>query len=104
MVDKPLEACIHPLGVEIGPDGIDAYVGIHGSGADEAASDLASLAMAAGGEVEVIDVRTGKTTRSQTFTGVGDGQWGEVRNDPNARNGRLKVVYSRRSSSSDIVQ
>lgn len=62
--------------------------------------------MSAGGELQAVNLRTGESSGTQTFAGVGDGRWNEIRNDPRGKNGRLKIIHTRAAgpSSGDIVQ
>ncbi len=94
------------LRVEVGQGGVEVEGLIGGPNAREFASDLAGSVIADGGDITMVDLRTGESTGSRTFSGVGGGKWDEIKADARAHNGRLKIVHNRGAglSPTDIVQ
>ncbi len=99
---------VTPLSLEItAAGGVRATAIFSGPNAKDAVSDLATTVLAIGGEMETRDLRTGEVHETQVFSGVGEGKWNEIKNNPQTRNGRLLIVHTRPAgppNSEGIVQ
>lgn len=99
---------VTPLSLKITAAGeVRATAIFSGPNAKDAVSDLATAVLATGGEMETRDLRTGEVHETQSFSGVGEGKWDEIKNNPRTRNGRLRIVHTRPagpSTSEGIVQ
>lgn len=94
--EKILDVQIRLVGAILTNDNLEVVTEYSGSDARQAISDAAQEDMARGADVEIIDMSAGVASGSQTFSGFGDGNWHDIKNDPQAHHGRLKQVYTRK--------